>query len=246
MAPPAPVRRARAEAPPLLGFPVAPTVQQAAARAPRSRPHWRARRLGSAAAIVLACVLGAACTGGPSAAPSTAPPATSPSPSAPPRVPFAFASVKFSADTVTGKSGSKVAKQAGADIQDTLTAFYDAAFADPAAWSGTIAADTWNSFEASLRDRARDDAPSLTIGSAGTGLSTLTFPQSKLTVRVLVDQHGKAQAAIATVTVDGEGTTADGASMALTNRASFILEPNDGTWRILGYPHVKTSVEPGS
>jgi ketosteroid isomerase-like protein len=147
---------------------------------------------------------------------------------------------------VTGKSGSKTAQQVGARIQDTLSAFYDAAFADPAAWSGTVPAGAWDAFDASLRDRARHDAASLTIGAAGAALSTLTFPQSKLTVRVLVDQHGKAQAAIATVAVDGTGTTTDGAPMALTNRASFILEPSGGTWRILGYPHVNTSVEPGS
>jgi hypothetical protein len=200
--------------------------------------------MGSGAAMALACLLGAACTGGPSTAPPTAPPATSASPSTPPRVPFAFASVTFSADAVTGKSGSKAAQQAGAHIQDTLTAFYDAAFADPASWSGTVPAGAWDSFDASLRDRARHDAQSLTIGSAGTGLSTLTFPQSRLTVRVLVDQHGNAQAAVATVTLDGAGTTTDGAPMELTNRASFILEPSGGDWRILGYPHVKTSVEP--
>jgi hypothetical protein len=187
------------------------------------------------------CLLAAACTGRPSAAPSTPPASSSPSPSAPPRVPFTFATVKVVADHVNGKGSSKTADRAGGHVQDTLASFYDAAFADPAAWAGTVPDTAWDAFASSVRDQARKDADSLTIGSLGTSLSSLDFPESKLTVRVLVDQHGKAQAALATVTVDGAGARSDGTTLSLTNRASFLLEPDGGTWLIMGYPDVKTS-----
>jgi hypothetical protein len=156
-------------------------------------------------------------------------------------VPFAFATVKVIADHVNGKGGSATAKRAGGHVQDTLTTFYDAAFADPAAWAGTVPATAWDAFDASLRDRAQKDAASLTIGQLGSALSTLEFPEAKLTVRVLVDQHGKAQAALATVTVDASGARSDGTTLSLTNRANFLLEPGGGTWLIMGYPDAKTS-----
>jgi hypothetical protein len=197
------------------------------------------------AAVVLGCVLGVGCTGGPSAVSSTAPTPT-PTPSAPPRPPFAFTSVRVTPDPVKGSGGRSDADQAGDDIQGTLSEFYDAAFADPAAWSGMIPSGAWDAFEPTLRHRAERDAESLTIGDLGASLSTLAFPEARLTIRVLLDQNDKPRAAIATVSVAGSGMLTDGTSLALSNRASFLLEPRDGSWRIFGYPSATTSSEAGS
>jgi hypothetical protein len=197
------------------------------------------------AATVLGCVVGVACTGGPSAAPSTAP-GPNRTPSTPPRQPFAFTSVRVTPDAVTGSGGAAKADEAGNDIRDALSRFYDAVFADPSAWSGTVQTGAWDAFEPTLRDRAERDAESLTIGELGGSLATLTFPDARLAIRVLLDQNGKPQAAIATVAVDGSGTRTDGSSLSLSNRASFLLEPRDGAWRIVGYPSAKTSSEGGS
>jgi hypothetical protein len=204
-----------------------------------------ARVLSTVAVVAVVSLVTGACTGA-STGPGPTPSTSTPSPSAPPREPFAFGSVKATADPVTGKGGAQAAARARDGVRDALASFYDAAFADPSAWSGAVPTGAWDAFDPSVRDRAQRDAESLTIGTLGTALATLVFTQTKLVVRVLVDQHDKAQAAIATVSVDGTGTRTDGTSLALTNRASFLLQPDDGSWLILGYPQVTTSAGEGT
>lgn len=200
--------------------------------------------------FLTAVMAGAACTGGyPARAPGsyTSPAVTpvSPAPSSV-RLPFAFRSTRFTADPVTSRSGEAAAMSAGAAVQDALTGFYDAGFADPASWGVPLPPEAWLVFDGSVRDRARRDAASLTLGRLGAQIEELAFTRSDLRVRVLVDQNGQPQAALATVAVEGSATRSGGGSLLLMNLATFILEPRAGSWLIEGYPLASTVAEDAS
>lgn len=188
-----------------------------------------------AGAVVAAAILGRSG--------SSAPPAARPSASpTPPRVPFAFPDpvVKFS--QLGSAKGRAASRKAAASIGSELSAFYEQAFFAPAAWTGRVPASAWNVFDAAVRQKARGDQASLTLGAQQAKIATLEATSASLTVRVLVDASGAPTAAIAVVQLEASGTLAGGEALTVTNRASFLLRPAGGKWEITGYPSADTEV----
>jgi len=125
-----------------------------------------------------------------------------------------------------------------------MSAFYDAAFMDPKSRQHGLAPEAWNGFASELRERAKADTDSLTLGQAGSTIDTLSVSAASLAVRVLLDPSGRPEAAIANVTFEASGTIAGGGPVKVSNQASFLLRPaSGGTWLVVGYPRVKTDVQ---
>jgi hypothetical protein len=146
-----------------------------------------------------------------------------------------------------GKGGvKKAAAQVAGSIATQLSSFYDLAFADPASWQGGVPSDAWNIFDAALRARAKSDAASFTPATTGVSLTKLEVTKSTLTVTVLFDASGHAQAAFADVVFQGTGDLKGGQTVDVKNAATFYLRPASGTWVVVGYPQAKTIVEAGA
>jgi hypothetical protein len=180
-----------------------------------------------------------ACGGGGTPKP-TQPPSTSPAP--PPREAFVFP-LSATASVATGKRNATAAKAAAADIQATLSAFYDEAFMDPKAWKQGLPASAWSAFDSSAQERAKNDAASLTLGETGSRLTHLSVTKASLSVRVLLDPKGHPEAAVATVVFETTGTLTGGEPVQVSNLASFLMRPIDGKWLVVGYAKAKTEVE---
>jgi hypothetical protein len=143
----------------------------------------------------------------------------------------------------TGKRNAAAARDAATEIQTTLSAFYDAAFMDPRTRKQGLSAGAWNAFAPSIRQRARKDAASLTLGEPGSRVDELSITDASLSVRVLLDPKGSPNAAIATVVFEASGTLIGGEPVQVSNRASFLLQPIDRRWLVVGYPQAKTELE---
>jgi hypothetical protein len=143
----------------------------------------------------------------------------------------------------TGKRNGGAVRAAAAKVQATLSAFYDAAFLDPATRRQALSASAWNAFARDVREQARSDAASLTLGETGANIDTLSVTDATLSVRVLLDPQGRPQAAVATVAFDAAGMLKGGEAVVVTNRASFLLRPAGANWVVVGYPDASTDVQ---
>jgi hypothetical protein len=205
--------------------------------------RWLTHRIGPSF-LAMGMITGAAiafvsCGGGGPPKPSQ-PPSTSPS--LPPREAFVFP-LSHTTSVATRKRNAIAARRAAADIQATLSSFYDAAFMDPNAWKRGLSAGAWNAFASSIRERAMKDAASLTIGEAGTRLTSLSITNASLSIRVLLDPNGRPEAAVATVVFETSGSLTGGEPVMVSNQASFLMQPIDGGWLVVGYPKANTEVE---
>lgn len=170
------------------------------------------------------------------------PPAPSLTP-VPPRISFAFA-LDDIRTAATGAGGKKAANDVAANIQTSLSGFYDQAFLDPLAWNAEgIPLGAWEVFADSLRDRAAEDAEALTLGEVAAQVAALQVTRSSLDVRVLLDPRGRPHAAVAQVVFRAAGAITSGEQIRLVNRASFIFRPASGLWLIVGYPSADTTVK---
>ena len=123
-------------------------------------------------------------------------------------------------EPVVAGRGISAGTKAGRAIQTALTGFYQSAFADPSLWGQDLPSAAWDVFASDVRTRAQRDADTLTLGTLGRGVERLTFTRKDLVVRVLIDQSGRAEAALATVTVEADANTTDGIPAALSRLAS--------------------------
>ncbi len=203
---------------------------------------WWAARVGAAIValglIAAGAILFIGRGGGPSPGPSQPPP-----PPPPPREAFVFTISKTNA-VPTGKRNAASTRRAATEIQKTLSAFYDTAFTDPKARQQGLPAGAWNAFAPAVREQAKSDAESLTLGEAGTTIDQLSVTNASLSLRVLLDPTGRPQAAIAVVAFDASGTLSGGEAVLVSNRASFLVRPAPGgRWLVVGYPRAKTEVQ---
>jgi hypothetical protein len=83
----------------------------------------------------------------------------------------------------------------------------------------------------------------LTLGEAGSSIDQLSVTEASLSVRVLLDPRGRPRAAVATVVFDASGTLSSGEAVLVSNRASFLMEPDGTRWVVVGYPTARTKVE---
>jgi hypothetical protein len=196
------------------------------------------RMLGAIAGVGLATLLSASCTGGASPPPSSSPTQIVTSGSPPE---FSFASVRITPAPVVSDKGTADATKVGQTIEGTLRGFYQIAFADPSLWGKDLPAETWSAFAPALREHAAHDAESLTLGGFGLGVQRLTFTRKDLVVRVLLDQNGRPQAALASATVEADANRTDGQTLLVSSHVTFLFEPGGSSWLIQGYPDAKTT-----
>jgi hypothetical protein len=192
--------------------------------------------------LVVAAVVGFVLLGGGGSPIGPSPTPLPTSPPAPPREAFVFPLDRTTA-TSTGRRNNAGARTAATRIQATLSGFYDAAFMDPENRKRGLPAGAWDGFAPRVRERARSDAEALTLGTSGPSITDLSVTEASLSVRVLLDPRGRPHAAVATVRFDAEGTLQTGESVVVSNRASFLLEPDGDTWLVVGYPRAETEVE---
>lgn len=203
-------------------------------------PQWWVVRIGAGVVILILLAIGAmVLLGGGSTAPVPHRPT---SPPAPPRAAFLFPAAKTRA-IATGRRNNVAARTAASRIQTTLSAFYDAAFLDPKTWKQGLSAAAWDAFVERVQEQARSDAGSLTLGEAGSSIDQLSVTEASLSVRVLLDPRGRPRAAVATVVFDASGTLSSGEAVLVSNRASFLMEPDGTRWVVVGYPTARTKVE---
>jgi hypothetical protein len=161
---------------------------------------------------------------------------------APPRVPFGFILDEVRA-SATGSKGQRAAGDVAADVQSSLSGFYDRVFLDPLTWTAEgVPPGVWEVFAETLRDRASKDAEALTLGEVAAQVAALEVTRSSLDVRVLLDPRGRPQAAMAEVLFRAAGSITSGEEIKIVNRASFIFRPSPGGWLIVGYPSADTTV----
>src|SRR3989442_1532110 len=125
----------------------------------------------------------------------------SPSPNSPFQA-FAFRLGPVTAIPVTPGASTQAARTVATGIQSSLSAFYQAAFVDPSAWSGDVSPQAWGVFASTLKGRAIADRAALTVGKHDGVFTEITVSGNALAVRVLLDPAGHPQAALADVTFD--------------------------------------------
>jgi hypothetical protein len=142
------------------------------------------------------------------------------------------------------KPSARATRRAARQIRHDLSEFYIDAFLAPSSWTDGVPEDAWDIFAPAARKHAERHASSFSLGNDGRSVSSLAATDSALSVRVLFDSSGRPQAATAVAALKGDGRTKGGARFELSNRSGFVLQPFDGRWLIVGYPKVRTALEP--
>jgi hypothetical protein len=163
-------------------------------------------------------------------------------PSGSPRPPFAFAEATVKAQSLRGGGNRKAAVGVADQIRGSLSAFYQAAFVDPRAWTGAVPAQAWTAFAPATRRQAQGDAASLTLGTVSGKITSFPVTDSSLTVTVLFDGHGRPQAAFADVSFQATPLLEGGEGLRVTNHVQFYLQLISGSWLITGYPSARTAL----
>ena len=170
-------------------------------------------------------------------------PTGSETPAGPPaRPPFFFRIGDVTADS-TGPSAVNVARDASVEIAGQLSSYYDTVFMDPSTWKNGVPDRAWLLFDRSLRDRARQDSASLTLGPQSATLKSLRVENASVSVDVLIDPRGNPQAAVANVEFKARGFLVTGQPATVTNTVSFLLQLEAGEWVVFGYPTANTSID---
>jgi hypothetical protein len=159
---------------------------------------------------------------------------------------FTFADVTSIPLSSGGSAPSADASRVAQDIAASLSTFYDAAFVDPTTWGKPLPAPTWTPFAANVRAQAQKDVQTLTLGSSGAQLRSLSVTGSSIQVRVLFDPSGHPNTAVAALTFEALGVLKDGQDIDVTSEGSFLLQPEKGAWVITAYPSVQTTVQPAA
>ncbi|MBA3728669.1 MAG: hypothetical protein H0W94_05640 [Actinobacteria bacterium] len=165
-------------------------------------------------------------------------------PDPPPRAPFEFRLGAVSFAPVLLGRGQPVARSAATAVGSTLSGLYDLAYANPAAWKGTVPAKVWNAFAPEVRARARSDAATFTLSGLPGTLRDLEVIRSSLAVRVLLGPNGRAEAAFADLTFEAAAQLTSGEDLRLSNSADLVLRPLAGRWLIVGYPTARSVLQP--
>ena len=142
------------------------------------------------------------------------------------------------------KPSARATERAARQIREDLSDFYIDAFLAPSSWTDGVPEEAWEIFAPAARKHAQRHASSFSLGNDGRSVRTLTATGSALQVRVLFDPSGRPQAATAVAALKADGRTNAGQRFELSNRSGFVLRPVDGRWLIVGYPKVRTSLEP--
>jgi hypothetical protein len=161
----------------------------------------------------------------------------------PTRADFTFTMGGVSATSLGGKHSGAVAKQVAPEVQKTLSEMYGGLFLDPKAWSTAPPDDVWSHFTGGAQEHAKSDGAALGLGNLTGTIDTLKVSSSSLQVHVLTDKSNKPVAAIAKVLFVADATTKSGQHIQITREAQYLLDQDNGTWLVSGYPKSLTSVD---
>src|SRR5262249_54386548 len=161
----------------------------------------------------------------------------------PTRDDFTFTMGNVSATSLGGKHSQAAADQVAPEVQKTLSEMYGGLFLDPKAWSTAPPDDVWDHFTGAAQDHAKADGAALGLGSLAGTIDTLKVSSSSLQVHVLTDKSNKPIGAVAKVRFVADATTKSGQHIQITRDAQYLLDQDNGTWLVSGYPQNLTSVD---
>jgi hypothetical protein len=190
--------------------------------------------------IVLAVVL----LGGGGGAPQSEGRSPKPGESAggPSNIAFVFRPPKVETVRVTGKVRVPDLRGGSAAITTSLSRLYDQTVIDRTHWVTGPPPSVWNAFAPDVRAKARTDAGAFTLGRSAALMKTLQVSSSSLTIRYLIDDHGRVVAAQASSYLKAVGELKDGRPVRIIATGELLLKQVSGTWLISGYPSASVTV----
>jgi len=156
-------------------------------------------------------------------------------PEAPGEFSFRLGNVQASPITKTPPSELKdVAREAGAEVKETMDELYFRAFVDTSSWGDYATA--FELFDGDAAARAEADAEVLTLGPTASDVYGSLDPTSgTLTISVLTDKRDAPFTAVAEAQFLANAVGKDGTSTEISSFGSFFLRQVDGVWRIFAY-----------
>ncbi|MEX0834080.1 MAG: hypothetical protein WD276_09470 [Actinomycetota bacterium] len=147
----------------------------------------------------------------------------------------------------TGKEeGAKSAQSAAKGVTETMDQFYTAAFLDPANWQAGNYEPAWSVFDGGAVGDAKKNAEILTLGpGAGQTYETVNPGASSLKVKVLVNDSGHAQTAVASVEFSAAAKAKAGGTTKVISNGAYFLEPAERGWRIYAFSVTRNDEEAG-
>ncbi|HXF37841.1 MAG TPA: hypothetical protein VNO17_11790 [Actinomycetota bacterium] len=132
------------------------------------------------------------------------------------------------------------ARAAARTAAHVLSDLYAAAFLDPANWRAGRYDSAWELFDGAAQEAARRDADVLTVGpSLGAGLERIEPRRGRLSVKVLVDEHGRPLTIVGIVRFSATAEGKDGTVRELVSAGQYFLRRIDGAWRVYSYDVVR-------
>jgi len=150
---------------------------------------------------------------------------------------FAFEVLK--SNVIPTADGTHVSREQGretaASVAATLDDFYKSAFLDPANWREGTYDSTWAFFDKQALTDAKADADTLTLGAGGADYASVMPKPSTTTVKILVDEKGKARTAAAQVTFGALVTDGSGNLTTVASMGQYFLNPDGNGWTIYAF-----------
>jgi hypothetical protein len=160
----------------------------------------------------------------------------------PANVAFVFGTPKVETVRVTRRVRVPDLKGANAQIRTSLSRLYDQAIVDRTHWANGPPAATWNAFAPAIRAAARGHANAFTLGRSGPMVDSLAVSSSSLTIRYLIDDHGRLVSAQASTVVRAAGELEGSRPIRVYAAGEFLLSPVSKSWLVTGYPKAWVTV----
>jgi len=140
--------------------------------------------------------------------------------------------------TVAGVKAKKLkgaATQAQSKADEVMDSFYTEAFLDPANWRDGSYDDVFKSFSSGAAAQAQKDLATLTAGSVGGTIASISPAKSTLSTRVLMDSKGQPASIVALVKFSAKGSVTAGGTHVFSSVGQYFLEPVGGNWQIVSF-----------
>jgi hypothetical protein len=160
----------------------------------------------------------------------------------PENVAFVFRAPMVETVRVTRRVKTPDLRGASAAITTSLSKLYDQTVVDRTHWASGPPAAVWNTFAPNIRAKARADADAFTLGRSARFMQTLRVSSSSLTIRYLIDDHGRIVAAQASSYLKAVGELNDGRPVRIIATGELLLDQVPKAWLITGYPSASVTV----
>lgn len=159
-----------------------------------------------------------------------------------PVVRLAFAEDIRVVDAAGGEpSGSA---EAGRQIVDLITGWYQRAFVDPAGWQDPSFPDVVGLFTGDARERVRGEIDAVTIGAIGAQVRSVVPEVAEVDVTLYYDDQGVASYAVADVTFRATAALTSGPTpVTISQTGTYFMRPADGAWGIFSYQARNDQIE---